>query len=156
MAEKKEKKIEEEMVQVKKTDLDSMLSRLDSLTKNQDLLFKAQDKNRLSKAMNDGKGVLIHTTKVSKWDDTGKYVIGWKLSTNKCEVVQGRWIEEQNATVIFEEGEPITVPLLEFYRKTIKKDTGEIISRENKDGNEILTIQFLDGKKLLINSNYIN
>ena len=160
---KKEESIKkEETVTVKKSDLDLLLSKLDTLTKNQDLLFKASDKSRLAKVMSDGNNVLIHTAKIAKWDGTDKYVIAWKLNNNRCEVFNGKWIEDQETSVVFNDGEVIKVPLLEYYRKTVVKESGDIISRESifnpetQQNDEMMTIQFSDGNKIKINSIYIN
>ena len=157
-----EEEKKEDVITVKKSDLDLLLAKLDTLTKNQDLLFKASDKSRLAKVMSDGNNVLVHTAKVAKWEGTGQYVIDWKLNNNRCEVFNGKWIEDQETTVIFNDGKTIKVPLLEYYRKTVKKEAGEIISRESKFNpdtkinDEMLTIQFVDGNKITINKTYIN
>ena len=164
MENKKTKKTEtqDEFVQVKKEDLQNLFKRLDTLSKNQELLFEAADKNRLSKAQNKSGEPLIHTVKISKWDDTDKYVVGWKLIKNRCEVINGVMVTEQNTQVVLNDGTVLeSVPLLEFYRKIIKKDTGEIISKENKyesNGNleEIYKIQLSNGMELLINSKFVN
>jgi len=163
MAPKKEKieEAEGEFVQVKKEDLTRLFDTIEKQSKDIDLLYKASDKVRLSKAQSEGGEMLIHTAKVSKWDDTEKYVIGWKLTKNRCDIVNGRMIEEQQTQVVLDDGEVLEVPLLEFYRKIIRKDSGEIISTNKKiDANgssvNLLTIQFKDGKKIEINSNFIN
>lgn len=153
--------VEEETVQVKKSELAEMITKLDKLTKDSELLFKASDKQRIAKAMNEGGEILIKQAKISTWDDTGKLIVGWKLISDRCEVVLGRWVEEQNVTFIFEDGEAKTVPLLEFYRKTLKKISGDIISKTDEYDSQnnkiqIFKIQFPNGKTLLINSSFIN
>jgi len=153
-------KVPEQMVQVKKEDLEKLLQRVESQAKDIDLLYKASDKSRLSKAMGPEEH-LIKSAKVAKWPDNDKYVIGWRLSKNTCEIINGRWVEDQQTTVVFDDGENVTVPLLEFYRKMINKDSGDIIARTNKLDEkgvavEILTIQFPNGRELSIGSQYIN
>ena len=157
-------KQEEETVQIKKEDLTALFDRLDKQAKDIELLYQASDKSRLAKAQSKGgQDVLIHTAKVSRWDGGEKYVIGWKLTSNRSEVINGKWFEDQQCTVVLSEGEPLTgVPLLEFYRKTIQKDSGEIIGREkrfDKQTNqeiEIFHLEFPNGQKLDIMSNFVN
>ena len=153
--------IKKDMVEVSREDLNSLISRLDNYEKNTALLMKAADKGRLAKAISQDGNILIHTVKVSKWDDTDNYVIGWKLKTNRAENVMGKYTEDQTTDVFFEESETVTVPLLEFYRKTIVKETAEIISKDEKtnlDGTktELLKLKFPNGKILEINSKFIN
>lgn len=153
---------EEETVVVKKSDLDKMFAQMEKQSKDIDLLYKAADKTRLATEMNKG-GVenLIKQVKVLTWDDTGKFVVGWKLNSNRCEVVMGRWVEEQVASVVLEDGEVITVPLLEFYRKTLIKKPADLIAKTDEfDANNkkitILKVQFPNGKTLLINETFVN
>lgn len=156
---KKEK--EEEMVQVKQKDLNAILERLETSQKNIDLLMKASDKERLARAQSKDGKALIPSVKIAKWDDTDNLVIGWKAITNKAEIVNGRYIEDLTTMIFFEEAEPITVPTLEFYRKTIRKEPADIIGREQKideKGNkiELFKIRFDNGKELIINSSFVN
>ena len=161
---KKEEQITpEEYVSVKKEDLAALINRADKQAKDIELLYQASDKNRLAKAQaKGGTDVLIHTAKIARWDGGAQYVLAWKLDKNLCELINGKWIEDQQATVIFNEGESITVPLLEFYRKTIQKDSGEIIGRErkfDKQNNsefEVLKIEFPSGQVIEINSKFVN
>ena len=150
----------EEMIEVKKSDFDKMLSQMEKQSKDIDLLYKAADKSRISKLMNDGSEVLVKTAKVSTWDG-GPFVIGWKLVSDKSEVVNGRWIEEQTVNIILEDGEVVTVPLLEFYRKTLKKTVGDIISKSEQYDSQnnkitLFKIQFPNGKILEINNSFVN
>jgi len=151
----------EEMVQVKREDLNAILGKLETYEKNIDLLMKASDKERLARAQSKDGKLLIPSVKIAKWDDTDNYVIGWKAITNKAEVVNGRYIEDLTTAVFFEEAESIIVPMLEFYRKTIRKDAADVIGKEQKvdeKGNktELLKIRFENGKELIINSNFVN
>lgn len=152
---------EDDMVQIKREDFNQLMSRVEKLTQDSELLMKASDKQRLAKARGDGGEILIRQAKVSTWDDTGKFIIGWKLMSNRCEVVLGRWVEEQTVNIVLEDGETMTVPLLEFYRKTLKKISGDIISRMEEFDSEknkinMFKIQFPNGKVLLINSSFVN
>jgi len=111
--------------------------------------------------MDRGDSNLIKQVKISKWEDNGKYIIAWKLMNNRCEVVMGKWIEEQNVTIVFEDGESVTVPLLEFYRKTINKVAADLLKRieeidEKNNKVTMFNVQFPNGKKLTINSVFVN
>lgn len=151
----------EEMVQVRREDLNEILGRLEKQSKEIDLLMKASDKERMARAQSKDGKILVHSVKIAKWDDTDNYVIGWKAATNKAEVINGRYIEDLTTNVFFEEAESIVVPMLEFYRKTIRKDSADVIGKEVKvddKGNkvELLKIRFENGKELVINSNFVN
>lgn len=151
-------------VKVKAEDLTSIFTRLDKQAKDLDLLYKASDKNRLSRAMGENEESLIKKVKISIWQDTGIHVIGWKLVKNQSEIIAGRWVEDQQVQVVFEEGEPIIVSLLEFYRKILNKDLADILERTEKSEKvngrvekfEMLSVQFEDGKQLIINSRFVN
>ena len=160
LVEDKPKVEKEEMIEVKKRDLDGLLERLDKMQKDQDLLFKASDKTRLSAERAKGESSLIKTVKISKWSDTDKFVIGWKLVSNRAEVVMGRWVEEQSTLVMLDDGETVTVPLLEFYRSILRKEVAEITSRKKSTQNnidtEIFEVRFENGRVLEIDSKYVN
>jgi predicted RNase H-like nuclease (RuvC/YqgF family) len=151
----------EDTIEIKRTDFDNMMKQLERQSKDIDLLYKAADKSKIAKELGKEGENLIKQAKVSTWDDTGKFIVGWKLITNKCEVIMGKWIEEQTVVINFEDGETLIVPLLEFYRKTLKKVNGDIISRvdqydENNEKIIMFKLQFPNGKVLLLNSVYVN
>ena len=154
-------KKEEETIEIKRTDFDKMMKQLETQSKDISLLMKTADKGRIAKELNKAGENLIKRCNVRTWDDTGKIIVGWKLITNRCEVVQGRWTEDQTCSMIFEDGTILTVPLLEFYRKTLIKVPVDIIARtEELDASNnkvvILKLQFPTGKILLLNSVFIN
>lgn len=160
----KEPKIKEggeKLVQVKESDLNRLLEQLDKQAKDIDLLYKASDKTLLSKALGTGNESLIKTVKISFWEDNKQLVVGWKLTKNVSEIVLGKWVEDQQVLVIFENGDQQTVSLLEFYRRCLKKKVGEIIKRSTETDNEggsvlMLTVKFDDGKELKIDSTFVN
>jgi hypothetical protein len=150
-----------DMVEIKREDFEKMLKQMEKQSKDIDLLYKTADKGRMAKELNKEGENLIKKVKVRTWDDTGKLIIGWKLITNRCEIVMGRWTEDQTTTMIFEDGEVLTVPLLEFYRKTLKKEEAEIISKtdqfdENRNKVIIYKLQFPNGKTLSLNEAFVN
>ena len=153
--------LKEDTVEIKRTDFDKMMKQLETQSKDISLLMKTADKGRIAKELNKAGENLIKQCNVRTWDDTGKIIIGWKLITNRCEVIQGNWSEDQTCSIIFEDGEILTVPLLEFYRKTLIKIPVDIVARteELDDKNNKITIfklQFPSGKILLLNSVFIN
>lgn len=151
-------------VKVSRKDLSNLMDRLDKQNKDITLLYKASDQNRLSRAMGETEDSLIKKVKVSVWQDNGQHVIGWKMIKNQSEIVAGRWVEDQTVEIFFEEAKPVTVTLLEFYRKIFQKDLAEILERTQKiekihgrsEEYELFTVQFEDGKTLKINSKYVN
>ena len=152
----------EDTVTISTEQFNKMMKQLDVLQKNTDMLYRVADKGRLPKEMGKAGEHLIKQCKVSTWGDTGKMVMGWKLLTNRCEVVMGRWIEEQTASIVLEDEEVVTVPLIEFYRRTLKKIEADIISKSEEydtDQNKVimLKLQFpKTGKVIMINSSFIN
>lgn len=170
MAKKVEEKIEtpeetiapkEDVVEIKKSDFDKMLAQLEKQSKDINLLYKAADKNRLSSELNKEGTSLIKQVRVWTWGDTGRNIIGWKMKTNRCEVVMGKWVEDQAVAVVMEDGEVFDVSYLEFVRNTLKKVTCDLLARTDeydKNNNKItmFKVQFPTGKTLLINSAFIN
>lgn len=152
----------EDTVEIKKSDYDRLMEQLERNAKDIELLYKASDKHRMAKAIGQGGEILVHTVKLWTWDNTGKIVVGTNLVSNRCEVVQGRWIEDQSMAVVLEDGEVLTVPYLEFSRKTLNKLIGEIISTKKQLDNAtkkevvILEVQLPNGKKLEINQAFVN
>lgn len=157
----KKKSKKEDMVEIKRSDFDRIMATMEKQSKDIELLYKTTDKNRMAKELNKAGEKLIKQCKVRLWDNSDKMVIGWKLITNRCEVVQGRWVEDQTANVVLDDGTVETVPLIEFYRKTLNKVDADIISRtteldEKNQESIIFKLQFSNGKTLLLNSVYVN
>lgn len=155
-------KKEDEMVQIKRTDFDLMMQQMEKQAKDIDLLYRTTDKGKLAKEMNKEGENLIKQCKVRIWGDSGLMVVGWSdMKTQRCEVIMGRWYEEQTVNLVLEGGEVVTVPYLEFVRKSINKVEADIVSRnEEYDDNRkkviMFKLQFPSGKTLLINSAFVN
>jgi hypothetical protein len=155
------KDLKEKKVTITQGQLDQLLGTIEKLTKGQELLFGVADKNRLARAQALTGEELIRTAKVSMYD--GKYVVGWVLTKNTSEILPGtgRWVEDQETTLVFEDGTTHAMPLIEFYRK-IQKVAGDIISQNEqydaltKQKVTIFTIEFKDGKQLTIDTRFIN
>jgi len=156
------KEVVKDTVEIPRKDFDSMMARMDKQSKDIELLYKAADKSRLAKAGSEGGEVLIKQVKISKWDNTKSLVIGWKLVTNRCEVVMGKWVEDQSVIVVFDDGsKPITVSLLEFYRRILNKEVADIVGRSedtDSEGNvvHLLKLELSNGKKLEIQPQFVN
>lgn len=152
----------EETIQVKKSDFDMLMKTVETLSKDRDILFKAADKNRLARVNDSESQNLVKKVKISKWKNNGMYIIGWKLTSNVSEILPGsnRWVEDQRTMLVFEDGSTIEVPLIEFYRSTIAKDVADIIASTQKfiDGQNIVeyTVEFPNGRKLLIDNRFVN
>jgi hypothetical protein len=152
---------EEEVVEIKKTDFNKLMSQLEQQSKDISLLYKAADRERLSKEMEKEGAGLIKQVRIWTWDNTGRVIIGWKLLTNRCEVVMGRWTEEQTVSLVLEDGETLTVPYLEFVRKTLNKIPADILGKTEEYDSEdkkitVFKVQFPNGKTLKINSLFVN
>lgn len=151
-------KVESDTVEVKKEDLQRLFDRIEKQEKDIEILYKVADKGRLENQTKNGEP-LIKTCKISTFD--GNIIIAWKLKKNICEIVNGRWVEDQVTELIFEDGKVLELPILDFYRKIVKIDGVEILSKSvsyNDKGEEesLLKLQLPDGKVLEIKSNYIN
>lgn len=146
---------------ISRSDFDKLISTIQEQNKKIDILYDVADKSRLAKATAGANGEpLIKTVKVRKWPESDKYVVGWKLVRNQSEIINNRWIENQETYVIFNDGSSIEVPLIEFYRKP-EFEKAEILSKtrtEDAKGKEvqILKLRFRDGKVIEIDSAFIN
>lgn len=151
----------EEMVQVKKSDLDLIFKKMEDLSRGQADLFKVADKNRLARLAESAGGALIRQVKISKWPRNDQYIVGWKLTKNLSEIMPGtgRWVEDQSTTLFFEDQTFEDVPLIDFYRMPIK-ELADIIETNNVQRNgksfTVFTVEFENGKKLSIDSNFVN
>jgi hypothetical protein len=161
---KEEKKVEEkttDMVQIPRADFDSLMDRMEKQTKDIDLLYKSADKSRLAKAKINSGEELVSQVRVSTWDDTGKIIISSKMVVNRSEIINGRHVEQQDCVLVLEGGETVEVSYLESIRRSKIQITGDIIGRTTKTdslGNEfeIFELQLENGKKISINSEFIN
>jgi hypothetical protein len=154
---KKPKKVE-----INESDLSVLIKKIEDQGKAINLLTEAADKTRLAKAMSKGGSEpLIKTVKVRKYDPEGKLVIGWKLTSNQCEIINGRWVEDQRSLIMFEDGETKEVPLLDFYRK-MSHEIAEIVSRVSETGSDGVIKEYLNirlqesGKSFKIGVEFIN
>jgi hypothetical protein len=150
----------EATVTVTKKEFDSLMGKFEEQQRTIDTLMQVADKSRLSHILQQQDKDLIRTAKVAMWPDNGQFILGWKTTKNVCEIVNGKWIEDQRTTLLFEDGESEEIPMIDFYRK-ISGVAGEIISRTSRVDasgfeSEELEIRFKDGKVIKIDKKFIN
>lgn len=156
-----ENKTEESKVEVTKSDLESLVKRIEDQSRTIDLLIEASDKSRLAKANEQSGRPLIRTVRVLKFPETGKLVIGWKSTFNQCEIINGRWVEDQRTLVMFDDGTSKEITLLDFYRKMVGVKAEVVSSDQTVDEktgkiNKVLKVRFEDGRELQISELFIN
>lgn len=150
-----------ETVEVSKEDLAKLLEKLDRQAKDIEILYKASDKGNMAKVLGQGGEILIKKVNLWTWDNTGVIVIATELKTNRCEVVMGKWYEDQNVMVVLEDGKTFEAPYIEFSRKILNKIPAEIISTSksfDKNKKEVILykVQLENGKELEINAAFVN
>ncbi len=148
-------------VEMSQEDFAKLMEKLDRQAKDIEILYKASDKSNMAKALGQGGEILIKKVNLWNWDNSGKVVLGTELKTNRCEVVMGKWYEDQTVTVVLENGETFTVPYIEFSRKTLNKIPAEILSTAKSfDSNQkeviIYKVQMANGKQLEVNAAFVN
>lgn len=148
----------EDSVTLSRVDFEKLIGTVKTQNEKIDLLFKVADKARLAKLQGAGES-LIKVAKVSRWPDNNKIVIGWGLTKNQSEIINGRWIEDQKVLLMFEGGDNQEVSLLDFYRKIVKEKV-EIVKKsiveEGGTKKEFYTVRFSDGRELGVDSSFIN
>ncbi len=146
-----------DIVEVKRSDFDKMLSQLEKQAKDIELLYKTADKGRISRELSKEGKDLIQQVRISLLDDTDRMVVGWtKLIVNKCEVIMGRWYEEQSTNIIMEDGEVIKMTYLESSRRTKRSIKADVIGIRQEDGKTIYKLQLPNGKVILLDKTFIN
>lgn len=155
-------KVEEKnTVEISREDLNKLMEKLDRQAKDIEILYKASDKSSMAKVLGQGGEILIKKVNLWNWDNTGLIVLGTELKTNRCEVVMGKWYEDQTVTVVLENGETFTVPYIEFSRKILNKIPAEILSTGksfDNNGKEVIIykVQMANGKQLEVNASFVN
>lgn len=159
MPEDTKKEPEESMVQIPKSKLDLLVSTLEKRGKDVELLYKLVDQNKLSRARELQGDTLVKTCKVWQWNN-GKFVIATKLVKNVAEVVNGRYIEDQEIEMVFDDGTSQKTSYLDFSRNK-KMVVFEIVARKDyvrPDGvkSVMLSVVHENGKKLEVSIEFIN
>lgn len=147
-------------VVVDKSILEKLLSRVDRLEEDNEILRGAADKGRLSRIESlRAQGKLVKTAKVNFLDN--KAVVGWsKVKDDVYFDSEGKLHETQIVKVYLDgkDGEKETRELdYRTFSRTMQKVEGEVISESSdKDGNVSCTIQLKDGREYKIDVLFIN
>lgn len=157
----------EELVQIPKSQLDSILNRLDILT-------SAADKSRLEWAMGQDptkKKPLVRRVNLNVYEDpetSQRHVIlGWKMVVDEVFVsTQGVPYEKQVIALYLDggkgevSGKPVNVNYVDFVRRT-KKEAADILSITEKTEGDVrvkmLNVKIAStGRILDVNSTFVN
>lgn len=146
---------EEEMVQVPKKTLETILKRVDALEDDNKVLKQVADKGRMARVEAlRAQGKLVKSVRVGQLH--GKFVVGWKLIEDDVHFEGDKLIEKQTIRVFFEDKSNEDIGVRAFANETGNIE-GEVISEsKDRDGNISLLVQLPDGKELTIGQNFIN
>lgn len=151
----------DEFVQVKKSDLERLISTVSRQSKDIEVLYKVADQNRMAKLHQvDAEVKLIRTCRVWKWIN-GKFIVATKLVSNTAEIVNGRYFEDQKLQLMFNDGTTTEVTYLDFARNN-KHVVAEIVNRTARsngiEGQEevMFKVQLADGLQLELDSRFTN
>jgi len=144
---KKEEK-KDKTIQIKQSELERLVSRLDRLE-------YAANKARTAhfdKRNREAQGKLVNLTTYE-----GKAVVGWRMLEDLVEKDPRTmvWNEIQTIELTFEDGDVSTVPYATFVRR-YKKIEGEVISEIKIDDKTIFKIKTEDGREFEIDITFIN
>lgn len=142
-------------VELKKTTLDALMKRLETLEKEQKQLLEVQDRRTKSKIEELRRaGKLVKNVKLRSLEN--KSVIGWKTIEDDVYFSDGRLIEKQTVEVWLEDGQKKLLSMRQW--ATIPTYSEYEVTKESKDadGNIILTVRRGDGKELDVNVIYVN
>lgn len=163
----KNKKEEGKTVEVPESTLQELLSKVEEYEKKDkqreeqiEMLTHAADKGRLAAWDEKHKGGdLIRTAKVSLWE--GKIVVGWKMIKDEVFVDKDKVLRENQLLRLYlhtgegDKPEKQDINYVNFYRNK-KMRVGDIVKKsEGVDGNTF-TLQFSDGKKIEIDTRFVN
>jgi len=152
---KAEAKDSDKMVEVKEKDLNKLFERLERLE-------FAASKAGLSKydtAHKEALGKIIHLRLLD-----GKVVLRWEVVRDLVEKdTQGRWNEDQQIKLTFEDGKQETMPMIYFTRRYTNIDAevlSETINRDpliiEEEGDRTFNVKTVDDRVYSIGSNFIN
>lgn len=165
------KKEKEEKVEVSKKTLETILQRLeeqDEYIKRSkenekrrndeiEMLKSISDKARLAKWEQQNRGSLIRNAKVSFWE--GSPILGWMKGKDEVGFRDGRLQVNQTIKLFVDKGEkePEIVELEYLYwAQNVDGQSGEVVEKLQRDGNEFWTIQLSDGRKVTLDIRFIN
>jgi hypothetical protein len=151
----------EEVVEVKKSDLEGFLRRLDTLEEDNKRLLSVADKGRMFAIEEKARQTqrTVPTVKLTRMGSAnGKLVVAWRLKENDSYVDGNRMVERQTIEVFYQDGTSDLMPLVSFYRTQNKDTIARIISRtRDSEGNgEMLHLELPTGELVDIELKYVN
>lgn len=141
-------------VEVDKDVLDTILKEISDL-KQKTSEFEStasQDQTRKIESMR-ASGKLVKSVKIRRFD--GDLVVGWVTTEDKVWMEGQKLHEIQNIKVFTDNGEKDTT-LVQFTRGCLYETYEVIAETKTVLGDLEMTIMMKDGKKLVINSKYVN
>lgn len=143
-----------ERVEVNKEALEKVLSRLDKLEQENKKLLSIADIGRLAHYESIHKDDSPKTYRLSTYK--GKIIIAWKMADNRVwKDEMGKWREKQNIMLVFENEENTIIPYIEFTTNT-EKIKSKLVSATQKGGKTYLELETDEGKKIIIDSIFVN
>ena len=150
---------EEEVVEIKKTDLQSLLERLDKVEKDNNMLLSVADKGRVSRYELINQEELIRTAKISFLKNEkgeSKAVVAWRTVQDEVYIdANGVYRENQIIEIFFDDKKSQKIRYIDFVR-LVEKREGEIIEKRQTKEGEIFKIQMKDGKEYELDIKFIN
>ena len=145
---------EPETMVVKRDALDKLLERVDAIEKENKMLREISDKGRLAQWETNNKGDVPKIYRLSTY--MGKVITSWEMKQNRIwKNPKGEWQELQEIEIHTEDGQSIAVPYIEFVTNTQKVEAS-LISIETKGQKTYLTLDMGGGKKITLESTFIN
>lgn len=161
----------DEKVEISKKTLEKILERLETQDKyieeskerdkkrdsQIEMLKSISDKARLMRYEEQTRGSLIRTAKVSFWE--GSPILGWMKGKDEVGFREGRLQVNQTIKLFLDKGEKepdvVEVDYL-FWAQNVDGETGEVVEKLERDGNQYWTIQMKDGRKVTLDIRFIN
>jgi hypothetical protein len=147
--------LKKDTVELRKTTLDALMKRLETLEKEQKQLLEVQDRRTKSKIEELRRaGKLVKNVKLRSVEN--KSVIGWKTIEDDVYFSDGRLIEKQTVEVWLDDGEKKHLSMRQWATIPTYSEYEVIKESKDSDGNIILTVRRGDGKELDVNVIYVN
>lgn len=143
-----------ERVEVNKEALEKVLARLDKLEQENKKLLSIADIGRLAhyESIHKDGSPKVYRLSIYK----GKIITAWKMVDNRVwKDEMGKWREKQNIMLVFENEENTVIPYIEFTTNTEKIES-KLVSTTQKGGKTYLELETDEGKKIIIDSIFVN
>lgn len=152
---KKENQVEIEKIKTEHSETVTVNKHvLDGILDDLKRLKSVADVGRLGQYDDKNKAELKRVVLLSTWD--GKVIVGWKMTKDDVQKVNGIWREFQLIQIKLEDDTTVDLPYLQFSQEVVKVDA-EIISRTKEGGHETLKVLRKDnGKEIVIDVTFVN